>query len=129
MVTRTLATAAIGAFLIGPVHAQRASRYVVTDESDLTRTLSFVPGGDRFLDVRNISGFIHVEGTNEPAVQMSIRKTVRAETRDDLADGQREVRLEFKDSAPRVEAVVTDRRGHVCGEPWNDDGNWRDRVR
>src|SRR5262245_17063523 len=128
MATRTLATLAIGVFLIEPAHAQRTFRYAVVDESDVTRTLFFA-AGSKSLDVRNINGFIHVEGTNDPAVQMSIHKTVRAETRDDLAEGQRDVRLEFKDGAPRVEAVVTDRRGHVCGEPWNDEGNFGDRVR
>ena len=128
MATRTLATVAIGVFLIWPVHAQRSSRYEVVDESAVTRTLSFAASGGRSLDVRNITGFIHVEGTNESAVQMSIRKVIRAETRDDLAEAQRDVRLDFKDAAPRVEAVVTDRRGHVCGEPWNDDGQGRDHV-
>jgi hypothetical protein len=129
MATSTLATVAIGVVLIGSAHAQRASRYDVVDESAVTRTLSFATGGGRSLDVRNISGFIHVEGTNEASVQISIRKVIRADTRDDLAEAQRDVRLDFRDGAPRVEAVVTDRRGHVCGEPWNDDGLRRDRVR
>ena len=128
MATGTLATVAIGVVLIGSAHAQRSSRYDVVDESAVTRTLSFAAGGGRSLDVRNINGFIHVEGTNESAVQMSIRKVIRAETRDDLAEAQRDVRLEFRDGAPRVEAVVTDRRGQVCGEPSNDDGQGRDHV-
>jgi hypothetical protein len=128
MTTRTLATAAIGVLLIGPAQAQRSSRYDVVDESTVTRTLSFAAGGGKSLDVRNINGFIHVEGTNESAVQMSIRKVVRAETRDDLAEAQRDVRLDFRDGAPRVEAVVTDRRSHVCGEPWNDVGQGLGRV-
>ena len=109
MATRTLATLAIGVVLIGSAYAQRSSRYDVVDESTVTRTLSFAAGGGRSLDVRNINGFIHVEGTNESAVQISIRKVIRAETRDDLAEGERDVHLDFKDNAPRVEAVVTDR--------------------
>lgn len=128
MATRTLATVAIGVFLIWPAQAQRSSRYEVVDESAVTRTLSFAGGGERSLDVRNINGFIHVEGSGDPAVQISIRKVIRAETRDDLAEAQRDMRLDFKDGAPRVEAVVTDRRGHVCGEPWNDDGQRWDHV-
>jgi hypothetical protein len=129
MATSTVATVAIGVVLIASAHAQRSSRYDVVDESAVTRTLSFAAGGGRSLDVRNISGFIHVEGTNEASVQMSIRKVIRADTRDDLAEAQRDVRLDFRDGAPRVEAVVTDRRGHVCGEPWNYGGHERDRVR
>jgi hypothetical protein len=119
----------IGAALVGPVEAQRSSRYDVVDESTVTRTLSFAAGGSRTLDVRNINGFIHVEATSDPTVQLSIRKVIRAESQDDLAEAQRDVRLEFRDAAARVEATVTDRRGHVCGEPWNDDRQRWDRVR
>ena len=141
MTTRVLATVVIAAALIGPVLAQR-SRYDVMDESTVTRTLSFAAdhpttqsprrgdpgGGGRTLDVRNINGFIRVEGTSDSSVQMSIRKEIRAATRDDLAEAQRDVRLDFRDGAPRVEAIVTDRRGHVCGERSNDDGERWDRV-
>jgi hypothetical protein len=128
MSKRILATAAIGVALIGSAHAQRSSRYDVMDDSAMTRTLVFAAGGGRTLDVRNINGFIHVEATNDSAVQMSIRKVIRAETRDDLAEAQRDVRLEFADNAPRVGATVTDTQRHVCGEPWNDgdrDHEWR----
>jgi hypothetical protein len=128
MSTRTLATAAISLALLGTAHAQRSSRYEVIDETAITRTLSFAAGGGRTLDVRNISGFIHVEATNDATVQMSIRKVIRAETREDLAEAQRDVRLDFREGAPRVEATVTDRRGHICGEPWNDNGERGDRV-
>ena len=121
--------AAIGVALVGSAEAQRSSRYDVVDESSITRTLSFAAGGSRTLDVRNINGFIHVEATNDSTVQMSIRKVIRAESQDDLAQAARDVRLEFRDGAPRVEATVTDHRGHVCGEPSNDDGRRWDRVR
>lgn len=128
MVKRSVTTAAIGLALIGTAHAQRSSRYEVMDDSSISRTLSFAAGGGRILDVRNMSGFIHVEGTNDSTVQMTIHKVIRAETRDDLAEAQRDVRLDFRDGAPRVEATVTDRRGQVCGEPWRDDGERWDRV-
>ncbi len=114
------------ALLIGPAQAQRSSRYDVMDDSAITRTLVFAAGGGRTLDVRNINGFIHVEGTNDSAVQMSIRKVIRAETRDDLADAQRDVRLDFADNAARVGATVLDTGRHVCGEPWNDDDRDRE---
>jgi hypothetical protein len=114
--------------LIGTTQAQRSSRFDVVDESSVTRTLSFPPGSGRTLDVRNINGFIHVEGTSDSSVQMSIRKVVRAETRNDVADAEREVRLEFREGA-RIEAMVTDRSGHICGEPSNDREPQRDRVR
>lgn len=114
--------------LLAPASAQRSSRYDVVDESTVTRTLSFAAGGGRILDVRNITGFIRVEGTTDASVQMSIRKEIRAETRDDLAEAQRDVQLDFRDGTQRVEATVTDRTGHVCGEQWNDDGRRWPRV-
>jgi hypothetical protein len=129
MVIRILSTMVLALAVIGPAHAQRSSRYDVVDESSVTRTLSFAAGGGRTLDVRNINGFIHVEATSDSTVQMSIRKVIRAATREDLADAQRDVRLDFRDGAARVEATVTDHRGHVCGEEWNDGGERRERVR
>ena len=128
MLKRTVATAAISVALIGSAQAQRSSRYDVVDESSITRTLAFAAGGSKTLDVRNINGFIHVEGTNDSTVQMTIRKVIRAETQNDLAEAQRDVRLDFREGA-RVEAAVIDHRGHVCGEDWNDDGRRWDRVR
>jgi hypothetical protein len=133
MSKRLLATAAtgltLGLTLIGSASEQRSSRYDVMDESDVTRTLVFAAGGGRTLDVRNISGFIRVEGTNDNTAQMSIHKVIRAETRADLAEAQREVRLDFVENAPRVGATVTERNGHVCGEKWNDGGFDHDRPR
>ena len=128
MSIRTLATLVFGAVLLAPVQAQRSARYDVMDESTVTRTLSFAAGGGRTLDVRNINGFIHVEATNDAAVQISIRKVIRADTSDDLAEAQRDVRLDFAEGTPRVGATVTDRNGHVCGER-NDGRGWRGRVR
>src|SRR5215471_3175255 len=122
MSLRTLATVAIAVSLIGPAQAQRTSSYDVVDESTITRTLAFSAGTARTLDVRNITGFIHVEGTSGSDVQMSIHKTVRAETAADKAEADRDVRLDFSDQKPTVEAVVRDRRDHVCGEPGRDDG-------
>jgi hypothetical protein len=99
------------------------------DESTVTRTLAFAAGGGRTLDVRNINGFIHVDASSDSTVQLSIRKEIRAATREDLADAQRDVRLDFADGAARVGAAVVDRSGHVCGEEWNDRGPRWDRVR
>jgi hypothetical protein len=127
---RTWAALAIGVAFVAATDAQRSSRYQAVDESDVTRTLNFAAGGGRILDVRNTNGFIHVEATGGSSVQMTIHKVVRGETSADVAEGQRDVRLEFKESAPRVEATVFDRRGHYCGEEWDGrdgDRNW-DRV-
>jgi hypothetical protein len=123
---KLLLTVALGALLVAPAQAQRSSRYDVVDESTESRTLSFAGGGTRTLDVRNISGFIRVEASSDPTVQIDVRKVIRAETSDDLAEAQRDVRLDFSDGTPTVGAVVADRRGHVCGERQNDRdrGDW-----
>jgi hypothetical protein len=123
---RPLATVAIAVALIGTAQAQRYSRLDVVAESAMSRTLVFAAGGGRTLDVRNMTGFIHVEATDDAAVQISVRKVIRAETRDDLADAQREVQLDFVENAPRVGARVTDANRQVCGER-SDDRNreWR----
>ncbi len=117
MSIRTLAVLVLGAAVVVPVQAQRSSRFDVTDESTVTRTLSFAAGGGRTLDVRNINGFIHVEATDAASVEMRIRKEVRAETQEDLAEAERQVRLEFSDGGQRVGATVADRNGHVASIP------------
>jgi hypothetical protein len=129
MSKQLLAMVALGAVLINTAHAQQSSEYDVVDESTVNRTLSFASGSGRTLDIRTISGFIRVEGTTDNTVQINVRKVIRAATQDDLADAQRDVRLDFADGAARIWAVVTDRRGQVCGEPSNDDGGRWERVR
>ena len=124
-----MAAAAIGLALIGTAHAQRSPQWEVMDDQTITRTLDFAAGGGRTLDVRNINGSIHVEATDEAAVQMSIRKVIRAATRNDLADAQREVQVEFVEDAARIGASVTEANRHVCGQEWEDDQgrHWRRR--
>lgn len=130
MSARSIAVLVFSVTFLSPLYAQRAAdRWTVMDDSTMTRTLSFAAGGGRTLDVRNINGFIHVEATNDGTVQMSIRKVIRAETRNDLDEAQREVQLEFIDGTNRVGATVTEWNKHVCGEQWEDDQGRRPRRR
>ena len=120
------ATLVIAVGLIGSADAQR-SRYPIVDESTITRTLAFAGGSGRLLDVRNLSGFLHVTAGDGPNVEISIHKTIRARSDADKTEAERDVRLDFVERAPRVEAIVRDRRNHVCGEDTRDDRGW-DRV-
>jgi hypothetical protein len=120
------ATLVIAVGLIGSADAQR-SRYPIVDESTITRTLAFAGGSGRLLDVRNLNGFLHVTAGGGPNVEISIHKTIRARSDADKAEAERDVRLDFVERAPRVEAIVRDRRNHVCGEDTRDDRGW-DRV-
>lgn len=122
MLQRTLAIVAVILALVDPAHGQRSSsRWDVMDDQTITRTLSFAAGGSRTLDVRNITGSIRVEATDDSTVQMSIHKVIRAESRADVADAQREVQIDFIDGTARVGATVTEANRHVCGEQWEDD--------
>lgn len=126
MSNRLFASLVIAVGLIGSADAQR-SRYTVVDESTITRTLALAAGSGRLLAVRNINGFLHVTAGDGPSVEMSIHKTIRARSDADKAEAERDVRLDFAEQAPRVEAIVRDRRNHVCGEDTRNDRDW-DRV-
>jgi hypothetical protein len=123
MVGRVLTVVAITAGLTTGAAAQRTRRTVV-DESTITRTLAFAGPGERTLDIRAINGSIRVQGTDDTAVQISIKKVIRAETDADLADAQRDVQLDFAEQSARVGAVVRDSRNQVCGEPSHDNQRW-----
>lgn len=130
MSMRTLAVLALGLAVVAPLGAQRSSdRWDVMDDQTITRTLTFAAGGSKVLDVRNINGSIRVEATDDKTVQMSIRKVIRAETRSDLDDAQREVQIAFADGTARVGATVTEASKHVCGERGDDDEGRRWRRR
>jgi hypothetical protein len=126
MSNRLFATLVIAVAQIGLADAQR-SRYSVVDESTITRTLAFAAGTGRVLDVRTVNGFLHVTAGAGPNVEMSVHKTIRARTDADKAEAERDVRLDFVEHAPRVEAIVRDRRNHACGEDTRNDREW-DRV-
>jgi DUF4097 and DUF4098 domain-containing protein YvlB len=115
----------MAAALTGGVEGQRSSRFPVVDESTITRTLEFAGGGDRTLDVRTINGSIRVASAAGSSVEVSVRKVVRAETDADVYAAQRDVRLDFVDRTPRIEAIVRDQNGQVCGEPFDGDRDWR----
>jgi len=126
MSNRLFATVVIAVGLIGSADAQR-SRYAIVDESTIARRLRFTAAGGRMLDVRNINGFLHVTAGDGPNVEMSVHKTIRARSDADKAEAARDVRLDFVEGAPRVEAIVRDRRNQMCGEDSRHDRDW-DRV-
>jgi hypothetical protein len=128
MLMRVLCLFTVVLALTAAPQAQR-SRFPVADESTIDRTLTFGSGGDRTFDLRLINGSIRVVGTDQDTVRISLRKVIRAETDADLADAQREVALDFVDRTPRLEAIVRDRNGHVCGEQWQGRNDDRSRPR
>ena len=101
------------------------SDFDVRDESTISRTLRFDSSGKRELDVRAMHGSIRVIGADRSDVQLDVLRTVRANTDEDLIVADRDVTLDIVDAAPRIEAIVREKDGGVCGEFWNERGPWR----
>ena len=109
--------------------ADAQSRYPVRDTRTLTRTLRFGGAADRTLDVRTVSGSIHVIAADVPDVQIEVRRVTRARSDADWRDAERDVMLDFVDNDARVRAVVREAGDVVCGEPSGNRGRaWRPRY-
>src|SRR5688500_2289040 len=124
MTRRTVHAWMLAAALCGaaPWVADAQSRYPVRDTRTLTRTLRFGGTGARTLDVRAVTGSIHVIAADVPDVQIEVRRVTRARSDADVRDAERDVTLDFLDGEPRVRAVVRSAGDVVCGEPWNGRG-------
>jgi len=105
-----------------PWVADAQSRYPVRDTRTLTRILRFGGAGDRTLDVRTVSGSIHVIAADVSDVQIEVRRVTRARSDADLPEAERDVTLDFLDNESRVRAVVREAGDVVCGEPSNNRG-------
>ena len=111
-----------------PWVADAQSRYPVRDTRTLTRTLRLGGAGDRTLDVRAVTGAIHVIAADVSDVQIEVRRVTRARSDGDLREAERDVTLDFIDNESRVRAVVREAGDVVCGEPSNRGRTWRPRY-
>jgi hypothetical protein len=108
-----VAGAAVVLSAILPVTGQ--SRYAVQREETISRTLRFGAGAERRLEVSTISGNIRVVGYDEDAVDVVVRKTVRAETGADADAAEAAVGLEIAEAAGAIRLL-----GHVEAQPGCD---------
>jgi hypothetical protein len=109
------------------VNSAREPDFPVRDERTISRTLRFGGTGDRTLDVRAIQGSIRVIGTDRSDVQLEAHRTARAQTDAGLRAAERDVVLDIVDNAARLEAIVREPQGYVCGEDSGlRDGRWWD---
>ena len=100
----------------------------VRDDSTISRTLHFGGSGQHVLDVRAIHGSIRVIGADRTDVQLDVQRVVRAATDDDLDAADDEVVLDIVDAEPRIEAIVREKDGEICGEESpRGNGTWRRR--
>jgi len=98
----------------------------VRDDSTISRTLHFGGSGQHVLDVRAIHGSIRVIGADRTDVQLDVQRVVRAATDDDLDAADDEVVLDIVDAEPRIEAIVREKDGEICGEESpRGNGTWR----
>jgi hypothetical protein len=111
-----------------PWVADAQSRYPVRDTRTVTRTLRFGGSGDRTLDVRTVTGSIHVVAADISDVQIEVRRVTRARSDGDLREAERDVTLDFIDNESRVRAVVREAGDVVCGEPSTRGRSWRPRY-
>ena len=127
---RRVGVCVFAAVLCGAVPwvADAQSRYPVRDTRTVTRTLRFGGTGDRTLDVRAVTGSIHVIAADVSDVQVEVRRVTRARSDDDLREADRDVTLDFIDNESRVRAVVREAGDVVCGEPSNRSRSWRPRY-
>jgi hypothetical protein len=99
------------------------ARYPVVREETISRTLRFGPGPSavegggeaRRLEVSTISGNIRVVGYDDDAVDVVVRKTVRAETAADADAGEAAVGLEMAEAAGAIRLL-----GHAEAQPGCD---------
>jgi hypothetical protein len=89
-----------------PVHRDRSATTVVP----------FAAAGPRTVDLRTISGSLHVTTANRADVRFTADRHTSAEREEDLATAERDVRLVTNASGSTVEAIVH-AGDQVCGEP------------
>jgi hypothetical protein len=130
MVQRRLPAYAVAALLLAPVPlaAGAQSRYPVRDQRTLTRTLQFEGSDPRTLDVRAVTGSIHVIAEDRPDVQIDVRRITRARSDADLREASGDVALDFVDKGSRLRVVVREPGDVVCGEPSGHGRSWRPRY-
>ena len=84
----------------------RASDCCSLSEQEPTVQKTFPVSGAPELDVRNITGPIHVTGDSEGEIRLSATETVRGNRKNDIDRGKREVRLNILSQGNRIVACV-----------------------
>ena len=101
----------------------------VRRETSSTTMLAFADGGTRTVDLRTVNGTINVTTDGGREVRLTTTRRTAAERESDLADADRNVRLETASQGGTVSAIVHDRED-VCGESNNSrNDSWWDRRR
>jgi hypothetical protein len=111
----SVGSAGLAGVLALTIGSSAQSRHAIQREETISRTLRFGGGTDRILEVSTISGAIRVAGHDDDAVEVVIRKTVRAESEADAAAAETAVGLEISEAADAIRL-----RGSVEAQPGCD---------
>lgn len=114
------------AIAIGAALCTGAAAGELSEHSTERMTLHFAATSAPRFELRDTTGSIAVEAYDGQEVQMTIEKTITAETQEDMLAARREVKLETADNASTVGAIVRYRDQNVCGEDqgWSRGGWW-----
>jgi len=94
-----------------------------------TVTLPFAETGTRTVDLRTVTGTIRLTTEDRRDVRLTVGRHTNAEREADVADADRDVRLETSTQGATVSAIVHDRED-VCGESNTSPRNaWWERRR
>ena len=103
------------------------SRFQSRESETIRRTLEFSPGnGTKTLEVDNVQGSIRVTGYEGRNVEMTVNKTIHAESQEKLQTAKQEVRLDISDKADTVNIYV-DQPGHERSTTRSSHSHWTHR--
>lgn len=126
-VGRAVAWMALSALVAGGTTAAKGP---VRDERRETRRLQFSGGGVRTVDVRTLSGSIHVTGDDGSDVRVDAVTRVEADDDATLRAGLQALKLEAEEKGSTVAITLRDDGESTCGEQERHRGPaWWDRRR
>ena len=126
-VGRAVAWMALSALVAGGTTAAKGP---VRDERRETRRLQFSGGGVRTVDVRTLSGSIHVTGDDGSDVRVDAVTRVEADDDATLRAGLQALKLEAEEKGSTVAITLRDDGESTCGEQeWHRGPAWWDRRR
>ena len=86
------------------------------EHSSTKQTLHFAGAGPHTLDLRDINGSITVEAYDGNDVELTVNKSVRADSDDDMRAADRDVTVNTSENADVVQVIVNQKNQGVCGE-------------
>ncbi len=104
-----------------------AETYSVREQETIKRTLEFSSGsGTKTLEVDNVQGSIRVTGYDGRNVEMTVNKTIRAESQEKLQTAKQEVKLDISDKADTIN-IYADQPGHERSTRTSSHSHWTHR--